>query len=100
MDDAEPDVRMRALLVFPEWGGREVVPRSNDISPQLRERFRVWNQLWQVVLDPVLEFKWPDAEVGRAWIAEGHALVRDLQRELGPSITVKSDFAAYDPDRP
>ena len=89
---------MRMLIVFPEWGGREVVPQSIDISPELRERFRSWNRTWQVVLDPIFEIKWPDPEVGREWIAEGNALVRDLQREIGPSLRVVGDFAAYDPD--
>ena len=89
---------MSTLLVFPEWGGREVVPRSIDISPELRQRLRAWNQTWEVVLDPVIEIKWPDPAVGREWIAEGDALVRDLQREIGSSLRVVGDFAMYDPD--
>jgi len=51
-----------------------------------------------VVLDPVFEIKWPDPAVGRGWIAEGDALVRDLQREIGPSLRVVGDSAMYDPD--
>jgi hypothetical protein len=98
VDAAEREERMRTLVVFPEWGGREVVPRSIDISPQLRDRFRAWNETWQVVLDPIFEIRWPDPEVGREWIAEGNALVRDLQREVGPDLQVTGDFAAYDPD--
>jgi hypothetical protein len=69
MDDAKREVGMRTLIVFPEWGGREIVSRSIDISTELRERFRAWNQTWQVVLDPVVEISWPDPEVGREWIA-------------------------------
>ena len=98
MDAGEREERLRTLLVFPEWGGREVVSRSIDISPELRERLHAWNRTWQVVLDPVFEIKWPDPAAGREWIAEGDALVRDLQREVGPSLRVVADFAMYDPD--
>lgn len=89
---------MRTLVVFPEWGGRDVVGASIEISPELRDRFRVWNETWQVVLNPIFEIRWPDPEVGREWIAEGNALVRELQREIGPNLRVIGDFAAYDPD--
>lgn len=98
MDDSERDERMRTVLVFPEWGGREVVPRSIDISAELRQRLREWNRTWQVVLDPVIEVRWPDPAIGREWIAEGEALVRDLQREIGPGLHVVGDFAMYSPD--
>jgi len=92
------EIRAHSLLVFPEWGGREVVGESIDISPALRKRFRAWNQTWQVVLDPISEIKWPDPDVGREWIAEGNALVQDLQHEIGTKYRVVGDFAAYDPD--
>ena len=98
VDASEQEERTSTLLVFPEWGGREVVPRSIDISPELRQRFSAWNRTWEIVLDPVFEIKWPDPAVGREWIAEGDALVRDLQREIGPSLRVLGDFAMYDPD--
>jgi hypothetical protein len=84
--------------VFPEWGGREVVSESISISPELRKRFRAWNRTWQEVLDPVFEIEWPDPAVGREWIAEGNALVRDLQHEIGQQLLVVGDFAVYDPD--
>ena len=51
-----------------------------------------------MVLDPVLEIKWPDPAVGREWIAEGDALVRDLQREIGSSLRVVGDFVMYEPE--
>ncbi len=95
LEDSE---RARTIRVFPEWGRREVVGRSIRISPELRHRFREWNDTWQYVLDPVFETRWPDSEIGRQWIAEGESLVRDLQEEVGPAFRVVGDFAAYDPD--
>jgi hypothetical protein len=92
------EIRTHSLFIFPEWGGREVVGKSIDISPGLRKRFRAWNQTWQEVLDPITEIKWQDPEVGRVWIAEGNALVQDLQDEIGTKYRVVGDFAAYDPD--
>ncbi|MBB2975928.1 hypothetical protein FHX49_001495 [Microbacterium endophyticum] len=92
------EIRTHSLFIFPEWGDREVVGESIVISPDLRKRFRAWNQTWQVVLDPVLEINWPDPEAGRQWIAEGNALVQDLQHEIGTKYRVVGDFAAYAPD--
>ena len=89
---------MRTIRVFPEWGNREVVGPAAQISAELRSRFRKWNDTWQHVLDPVFDVRWTDPEVGRQWIAEGNALVCDLQDEVGPSFRVIGDFAAYDPD--
>ena len=85
-------------LCFLSGAGREVVGESIAISPGLRKRFRAWNQTWQVVLDPVSEINWPDPDVGREWIAEGNALVQDLQHEIGTKYRVVGDFAAYNPD--
>ena len=90
--------KMRTILVFPEWGRREVVGPAIHISPKLRHRFRAWNDTWQHVLDPVTEMRWHDPEIGRQWIAEGNSLVRDLQAEVGPAFRIVADFAAYDPD--
>jgi hypothetical protein len=89
---------LKSLVLFPEWGGEERVPRSIEISDVLRERVRAWNLTWQTVLDPVREIRWPDPEVGRQWIAEGNALVAALRHEIGMSIRIEGDFAAYDPD--
>ena len=70
-----------------------------QISDVLRLRLRNWNRIWQSVLDPVVEIRWPDAEVGRQWIAEGESMMRDLQVELGPRVRVVEGFRVYDPDR-
>jgi hypothetical protein len=85
------------LRLWPEWGPRDLTG-SLPISDSLRLRLRSWNRTWQSVLDPVLEIRWPDPEVGRQWIAEGENLVRDLQRELGPELHVVQGFRVYDPD--
>jgi hypothetical protein len=69
-----------------------------QISDALHLRLRNWNRIWQSVLDPVVEIRWPDAEVGRQWIAEGESLMRDLQVELGPRVRVVEGFRVYDPD--
>jgi len=45
-----------------------------------------------------VEIRWPDADVGRQWIAEGESLMRDLQIELGPGARVVEGFRVYDPD--
>jgi hypothetical protein len=88
---------MRTIRVFPEWGGRQLIPAAIPISSELRERLWAWNEVWQRVLDPVTEVRWPDPEVGRQWIREGEALVTALQVELGPSKPVVGDFYGYAP---
>lgn len=95
--ERERQERMGTARVFPEWGGREVVSPDVHISTELRKRFRVWNETWQRVLDPVTEKRWLDPEVGREWIREGEALVSALQDELGPSVRVRADFYGYAP---
>jgi hypothetical protein len=86
------------VRLWPEWGPRDLIPDFMPISDSLRQRLRSWNRIWQSVLDPVKEIRWPDPEVGRQWIAEGERLVRDLQSELGPELHVVEGFKAYDPD--
>lgn len=86
------------LILFPEWYGGDLVPSTVSISPGLRSRLREWNRVWETVLDPVTEIRWPDPEIGRRWIAEGDELVRQLQRELGPEVRVIGDFEGYSPD--
>lgn len=99
MIELTPEERMRTLILFPEWGLQERVPRATAISDELRRRLRVWNDIWQTVLDPVFEdASWPDPEVGWQWIAEGHALVAALREEIDPSIRVVGDFDMYSPD--
>jgi hypothetical protein len=94
--DSDED-RRKVLQLLPAWGPRQLLANM-PISDELRLRLRNWNRTWQSVLDPVLEIRWPDAEVGRQWIAEGESLVRDLQVEL-PQFLVVEGFSAYDPDR-
>ncbi|SDZ32559.1 hypothetical protein [Herbiconiux ginsengi] len=94
--DGDKD-RQNVLLLWPEWGPRDLLG-STPISDSLRLRLRNWNHTWQTVLDPVKEIRWPDAEVGRRWIAEGESLVRELQVELGPQVRVVEGFRVYDPD--
>jgi hypothetical protein len=100
VNDIEEDDedRMNVLRLWPAWGPRDLIPDFMPISDALRLRLRAWNQIWQSVLDPMTEIRWPDAEVGRQWIAEGESLVRDLQAELGPQLRVVEGFRAYDPD--
>lgn len=89
---------MRTLVLFPEWGRGDLVTEAAPLSQDLRRRLREWNRTWETVLDPIADIRWPDPAVGRQWIAEGNALVHDLQSELGPPVRVVGDFAAYDPD--
>lgn len=93
----EDEVRMNVVRLWPEWGPRDLTGPL-PISDELRLRLRNWNHTWQTVLDPVKEIRWPDAELGRQWIAEGESLVRDLQVEL-PQFRVVEGFRTYDPDR-
>lgn len=60
---------MNVVRLWPEWGPRDLTGPL-PISDELRLRLRKWNQIWQTVLDPVEEVRWPDAEVGRQWTAE------------------------------
>ncbi|MEN2741250.1 hypothetical protein ABCS02_25985 [Microbacterium sp. X-17] len=90
--------RARTLVLFPEWFGGDRIPETLKVPPEIRQRLREWNRTWESVLDPVIKVEWPDPAVGRAWIAEGNALVRELQAQLGSEIRVVGDFAAYDPD--
>jgi hypothetical protein len=92
----ERDKHRGSIPVVPEWG-REVISAATPISRELRERLWAWNEIWQRVLDPVTEVKWPDPEVGRQWIREGEALVTALQVELGPSVPVVAGFYGYAP---
>lgn len=88
----------RDVVVVPEWFGGGMMLSWLPLSIGVRRRLKAWNQIWEEVLDPVTEIRWPDPDVGRQWIAEGAALVRDIQGELGPSYRVRGEFAAYDPD--
>jgi hypothetical protein len=88
---------VNVVRLWPEWGPRDLTGPL-PISDELRLRLRNWNNIWQTVLDPVTELRWPDAEVGRQWIAEGESLVGDLQAEL-PQFRVMEGFRVYDPDR-
>ncbi len=88
---------MNVVRLWPGWGPRDILGPL-PVSDALRLRVRTWNRTWQSVLDPVREIRWPDAEVGRQWIAEGHILVRDLPAELGPGLQVVEGFLPYDPD--
>ncbi|MGD8193179.1 hypothetical protein ACEXQB_001645 [Herbiconiux sp. P18] len=96
-DDGDGD-QQNVLRLWPEWGPRDLIPDFIPISDPLRLRLRNWNHTWQTVLDPTREIRWPNAEIGRRWIAEGESLVRDLQLELGPQVRVVAGFRAYDPD--
>lgn len=88
----------RIARLVPAWYGGDLFTDEFRLSPKLRARLREWNRVWEVVLDPVTEVRWPDPEVGRAWILEGHRLVDALQTELGTTVQVEAGFAAYDPD--
>lgn len=90
----------RVLVIAPEWGSWERVAGtfSSSLSDELRKRIRAWNTVWQTVLDPQIEIRWPDAGVGQQWIAEGKSLVVTIQAELGPSVRVIEGFAVYDPE--
>ena len=94
-----PEERMNTFLLYPEWFGGDRVPERFVVSADLRKRLREWNRVWETVLDPVTEMRWPDPQIGRAWIAEGEQLVADLQAELGPGLSVVGDFARYAPPR-
>jgi len=94
----ELEDRARTLRLFPEWGRGDLVSPTVPLSAGLRARLRAWNRIWETVLDPVAEIRWPDPQVGREWVAEGEALVLELRRELGPDIRVVGEFAAYSPD--
>ena len=96
LKDGDKD-RTNVLRLLPAWGPRQLLANI-PVSDALRLRLRSWNRIWQSVLDPVSDIRWPDAEIGRQWIAEGESLVRDLQVEL-PQFRVVEGFKDYDPDR-
>jgi hypothetical protein len=100
MDDVSQGRRdpPNVVRLWPEWGPRDLIPDFMPISDSLRLRLRNWNHVWQSVLDPVEDIRWPDPDIGRQWIAEGESLVRDLQEELGPQLHVVEGFRVYDPD--
>lgn len=85
------------VRLWPAWSFGQVLGNL-QISDELRLRLQNWNRIWQSVLDPIEEIRWPDAEVGREWIAEGESLMSDLQVELGPQVRVVEGFRVYDPD--
>lgn len=88
-----PDPNVYQL--FPEWFAGWQTPET--LSDELRARIARWNEVWENELNPIEETSWPDPDVGRAWIAEGDELVRLMQRELGPEITVVESFHMYAP---
>ncbi|BDZ40271.1 hypothetical protein [Microbacterium suwonense] len=86
---------------FPDWGHRLPLWDGGTLPPlseALLDDLRSWVRTWQIVLDPVSEVRWPDDEVGRAWIAEGHRLVAAVEAELGAGYVLKHDFDMYGPD--
>ncbi|MFB2586773.1 hypothetical protein [Herbiconiux liukaitaii] len=97
MGTSDEGDHQNVLMLVPAWSPRDLLG-SLPVSESLRLRLRDWNRMWQAVLDPVTEIRWPDAEVGRQWIAEGESLGRDLQIELGPQVRVVERFRVYDPD--
>ena len=95
----DPDTR--GVDFFPDWG--HALPtwmgeNTPKFSAQLEADLREWVRVWQVELDPVSEIKWPSKEMGRAWIAEGYRLVREVQELLGEGYVLKPAFTQYDPD--
>jgi hypothetical protein len=81
---------------WPLWGGAEL--EKLDLPEGLISRLEAWTRVWQEVLDPETEVKWPDPEVGRAWIVEGEDLVRQVRvaaEQVG--LTVTSSFHEYAP---
>jgi len=91
---------------FPDWGHKWPLWHNGAVHPEqlcldenLSEKLAKWVQVWQEILDPVFEVKWPDAEVGRAWILEGGELCAELQRAVKKlGITVIPSFSIYSPD--
>lgn len=100
MPDRLPTDRPEVLAITPEWGKWERVAGtlSSSLSDELRKRIQAWNTVWQTVLNPQNEIRWPDPDVGRQWIDEGESLVAAIQAEVGPVVRVVEGFAAYDPD--
>lgn len=86
--------------MVPEWGNwrRVAGTLSHSLSEEVLERIQAWNTVWQTILNPQSEIRWPDSETGRRWIVEGKSLVEAIQAEAGPSVRVVEGFAAYDPD--
>lgn len=69
-----------------------------SLTDELRKRIQAWNTIWQNVLNPQKEIRWPHPDIGRQWIDEGESLVVAVQAEVGPAVRVVEGFAAYDPD--
>lgn len=87
---------------FPDWGHRLPIwmgAATPTLTDELVWEMQEWVRVWQLVLDPVLEVRWPDPDVGRAWITEGNRLVSKLQAELGDAYIVKPEFLMFDPSR-
>lgn len=96
---------LRIVRFFPDWGnahslwgGGPMSPDDLGLSSGLTERLAEWTRIWQEVLDPSNgPESWADPAVGRAWIAEGDALVKLLTAELHPR-PIEASFDMYAPD--
>lgn len=87
------------VKLWPEWWSGRMLLTGLELSPETRQRLREWNEVWETVLNPISEIRWPDVEVGRAWYQEGLDLVRTVQREVGPRFRIVNGFSAYDPEK-
>lgn len=86
------------VKLWPEWRYGSMLLSGLDLSPETRNRLREWNEIWEHVLNPISEIRWPDVDVGRKWYREGLDLIRTVQQEVGPRFRIVNGFSAYDPD--
>ncbi|MFE7843641.1 hypothetical protein ACFUTX_00445 [Microbacterium sp. NPDC057407] len=89
----------------PEWGpasplsGGDAVERLR-LPAELTSRLRKWTRVWQSGFDE--RAGWLDAATGRAWIAEGEALLEEVTayaRRAGLNVVADPDFHEYEPPK-
>ena len=99
---------MRTIRIFasyycwPNWesDGEQynVDPETLPISKELKERLMEWERIYDETLDENYppDSRFPTVEDGENWEEEGHAIVRQLQEELGTEFKVLDEI---DPSR-
>ncbi len=94
------------VMFFPDWGHRwplwgkiALRPEHLDLDDDLSRRLEAWVKVWQEDLDPIFEVRWPDPELGSAWIEEGTRLCAEVQQAVEKlGITVTPSFSMFAPN--
>lgn len=82
------------LRMFPDWGSTWPLwsddiggadPSELGLSPGLVADLQAWVGVWSATFDVDAERPseyWPDAAIGRRWVADGRSLVARIRAEL------------------